>query len=264
VTLAEDLALAQRAALAGARLGLEYFKRVRELRIDYKSDGSYVTEADCQVEDTVRSILLAERPDDSCLGEETGEHGNGRRRWILDGIDGTAVFLLGERSWQTLIALEEDGQVTVAIAAVPAQCKVCWAALGGGAHTADIENGQIERPRRIRVEPAPAALEGCRLGIVPDYDQLANVYRAMVDDIVGRARLTKWDVHAGLMVATGELDLAIQLAGKIWDYAAPSLIVREAGGVFSGSDGMGHPVHGNAVYARNPAIHAAAIELLHS
>ena len=109
MALSDDLILAQHAALAGASLGLEYFQRVKDLRIDYKTDGSYVTEADCCVEETVRSILLAERPNDACLGEETGEHGSGRRRWILDGIDGTAEFLRGESSWQTLIALEEDG-----------------------------------------------------------------------------------------------------------------------------------------------------------
>ena len=261
---AADLALAQRAALIGARLGLQYFQRVKDLRVDYKSDGSYVTEADCRVEETVRSVLLADRPNDACLGEETGEIGAGPRRWILDGIDGTAVFLRGEPSWQTLIALEEDGVVTVAVASVPAQGKLWWAARGEGAHVGTIHDGQLRDAQSIRVNPEPAGLEGRLIGIVPDYAQLAPGYRAMVDDVLKVTRLTPCAVHAGLLVASGELDVAVQLAGKIWDYAAPSLIVEEAGGAFSGADSDGHPVFGNAVYARNPAIHTAALALLRS
>jgi histidinol-phosphatase len=264
VTVSQDLELAQRAALAGAQLGLQFFRRVRELHVDYKSDGSYVTEADCQVEATVRSILLAERPDDASLGEETGQYGESRRRWILDGIDGTAVFLRGDSSWQTLIALEEDGLVTVALAAVPAHGKVWWASRGEGAYIGDIHNGTLGPGQRIHVDATPRPLGVSRLGIVPEYERLAERYRAMVDPIVERARLTPWDVHAGLLVATGEMDVAVQLAGKIWDYAAPSLIVEEAGGLFSGSDGNGHPVYGNAVYARNAPIHAATLKLLRS
>jgi histidinol-phosphatase len=263
-TPSPDLELAQRAALAGAALGLQYFQRVKDLRIDYKADGSYVTDADRHVEQTVRSILLSERPDDACLGEETGEHGAGRRRWILDGIDGTAEFLRGESSWQTLIALEDDGRITVAIAAVPVHGQLWWAVKGDGAYIGEIHGQELLNRRRIHVADPTSSLEQARLGIVPDYQRISATYQAVVDDIVDRAHLTSWQVHAGLLVANGELDLAVQLAGKIWDYAAPSLIVEEAGGVFSGSDGKGHPVFGHAVYASNPAIHGAALELLHS
>jgi histidinol-phosphatase len=264
VTPSQDLSLAHRAGLAGAALGLEYFRQVKDLRIDYKADGSYVTEADCRVEETVRSILLSERPNDACLGEETGEHGASRRRWILDGIDGTAEFLRGEPSWQTLIALEESGSITVAIAAVPAHGQIWWAVRGEGAYVGEIENQKLRNCRRVHVTEGSLGLEQGRLGIVPDYKRVSPAYQAVVDKIVRQAHLTSWQVHPGLLVAGGALDLAVQLAGKIWDYAALSLIVQEAGGAFSGSDGKGHPVHGNAVYASNPAIHSAALELLHS
>ena len=184
---------------------MEYFHRVGDLRIDYKSDGSYVTEADRQVEQTVRDLLLAERPLDACLGEETGERGSGRRRWILDGIDGTAVFLAGGKSWQTLIALEEDGLITVAVASVPAHSKVWWAVRGGGAHVGELQGEQLRSTRRICVNAAPDQLEASRIGIVPDYHLLAPMYRDMVDDLLQITRLTPWAVHAGLLVASGEL-----------------------------------------------------------
>src|SRR5918994_871635 len=42
-----------------------------------------------------------------------------------------------------------------------------------------------------------------------------------------------------LLVARGDLDLAVQTSGQVWDFAATSLIVAEAGGVYSGLDGRG-------------------------
>jgi hypothetical protein len=55
-----------------------------------------VTEADLAVKEEVRRVLPAGRPEDAFLGEEAGESGRGRRRWILDGIDGTLVFVRGD------------------------------------------------------------------------------------------------------------------------------------------------------------------------
>ncbi len=49
-----------------------------------------------QIEHTLRNLIQRERPDDGVLGEEFGTSGRGRRRWVIDAIDGTASFLAGE------------------------------------------------------------------------------------------------------------------------------------------------------------------------
>ncbi|MFG2025706.1 inositol monophosphatase family protein [Streptomyces sp. NPDC048825] len=77
-----------------------------------KSDGSPVTDADREIEIALRSLIRQEYPDDAFIGEAFGAHGHGRRRWIIDAIDGTASFLAGEPEWSTLIAVEEDGRVS--------------------------------------------------------------------------------------------------------------------------------------------------------
>ncbi|WP_051845203.1 inositol monophosphatase family protein [Streptomyces sp. NRRL S-813] len=93
--MADDLDLAVHAAPAGAEVGLGHFAGVRTLSRSQKIDGSVVTEADQAVEERVRRVLLAERPQDAFQGEETGVLGQGSRRWVLDGIDGTLVFVRG-------------------------------------------------------------------------------------------------------------------------------------------------------------------------
>ncbi|MFI0937507.1 inositol monophosphatase family protein [Streptomyces sp. NPDC021020] len=245
----DDLALAQQAALAGAAVGLRYFDRVRTLTQQQKADGSVVTEADLAVEEEVRRVLLAERPDDAFLGEETGERGAGRRRWILDGIDGTLVFVQGDDRWQSLIALEEDGCVVVGVAIVPAQRRIWYAVRGQGAFIADVEDGRPVRERSLRVGESPSTLAECTVGVLPPLDLIPVALRAQVDRLTDKAVVADWSVHAGLLVASGELDLAVQVGGKVWDYAPLSLIVEEAGGSFSGDRGQSHPVTGTAVFA---------------
>lgn len=253
-----DLDLALAAALAGADLGLRYFERVQGLARDHKLDGSVVTEADLAVEERVRAVLLAARPDDAFLGEETGELGSSGRRWILDGIDGTLVFVEGDDRWQTLIALEEDGEVTVGVAIVPAQGQVWYAARGLGAWVADVVGGRASGARRLRVGPPPGSLRSARTAVLPPLAMVPERYRAEVDPLVATVEVAGWRVHGALLVAAGELDLAVQVGGKVWDYAPLSLIVTEAGGVFGGDHGQPHPVTGTGVFAGDAATAEAA------
>ncbi|MFC8600580.1 inositol monophosphatase family protein [Isoptericola sp. NPDC057191] len=258
----DDLSLALRAALAGAARGMAYFAQVQDLARDRKVDGSVVTEADLAVEQEVRRVLLAGRPDDAFLGEETGELGTGRRRWILDGIDGTLVFVEGDDRWQTLVALEEDGEVTVGVAIVPAQGQVWYAARGRGAFVADVVDGVVTAERPLRVGAPPATLRSARTAVLPPVEMVPDRYRAEVDRVAGVVEVTGWRVHGALLVAAGELDLAVQVGGKVWDYAPLSLIVTEAGGTFGGDDGQPHPVTGTGVFAGDAATAAAACGVL--
>lgn len=257
-----DLALAHSAALAAASVSLPFWRKIGELPHELKADGSVVTEADRAVEVEIRRLLAEVRPGDAVLGEETGSTGHGPRRWILDGIDGTAVFIAGDDRWQTLIALEVEGVVTVGVAVLPAQAGIWWAELGGGAYRGRLEGESIVDVQRLEVA-SPTSLEKSTLGVVPPYDVLPSPYRELADSLVHGARLAPWHAHAALLVASGELDLAIQVSGQVWDHAALGLIVTEAGGAFSGLHGQQHPVTGGSVYSSGEPTHSAALARIH-
>jgi histidinol-phosphatase len=192
------------------------------------------------------------------LGEEAGQTGRGSRRWIVDPIDGTALFVAGDNRWLVLVALEEAGEIVVGVAAVPAQGRIWWARRGGGAFEADVSALTVTDPRRIGVDrDRPDVLPGSRLGVIPTDDQLSQAERRMIAPLSAVTSTTPWRTHAALMVACGGLDLAIQTRGKVWDYAATSLILEEAGGRFSGLDGRSRPTPGPALFARSEALHAA-------
>lgn len=257
----DDLELARRAALAGAAVGLRYFAALARLVPLSKPDGSVVTEADRAVEAAIRRVLGRARPGDAVLGEEAGQTGLGSRRWIVDPIDGTALFVTGDDRWLVLVALEEAGEIVVGVAAVPAQGRIWWARRGGGAYEADLTGSTVTGERRVSVAPRrPDTVTGSRLSVVPD--RLSAAEQRLVAPVRAAAPVLPWPVHPALLIARGDLDLAVQTRGQVWDFAATSLIVTEAGGRYSGLDGQTRPAAGASLYSRGAALHEAALALL--
>jgi len=253
-----DLQLAQRAAIVGAAVALPHFAALADLPRELKADGSIVTAADRAVESAIREVLVAARPHDAILGEELGQTGaEAARRWIIDPIDGTALFVRGDDRWLILIALEERGEIVAGVAAHPAQGAIWWASRGGGAFEGRIVGGRVVAETRVGVSTQGGTPADSRLGVVPETwgVDLAAPLTALTPAL-------PWTVHPALQVARGELDLAVQTGGQIWDFAATSLIVTEAGGAYSGVDGDTRPGPGASVYARDEPLRLAALRLL--
>jgi histidinol-phosphatase len=322
----DDLRVAQRAAMRGAAVAMRYFAALAGLRRERKVDGSVVTEADRAVERTIRAELAAARPGDAVLGEEGGRTGGdtGARRWIIDPIDGTALFVEGVDRWLVLLALEQDGEIVVGVAVVPAQGRIWWAGRGAGAYEAEIDltgsdaaeidaagpdaaginaaNPGAAKPgaagagaaksgaakpgaagagaagpglagigagRRIAVAPGrTGGLAGSRLGVLPAFDDPATganavpAAPAVAAPLLAVTAARPWTLHPPLAVARGDLDLAVQTSGQVWDFAATSLIVAEAGGSYRGLDGRRRPDAGPAVFARDADLAEAALHTL--
>ncbi len=195
-----------------------------------KADGSPVTEADVAAEEAVLSAVRQERPGDGFLGEEVGErHGTTGRRWIVDGIDGTRFFAAGLAEWGSLIALENDGEIVLGVTSSPAQDRRWWATRRGGAFTGrsrsrstvtriHVSTAERFRPDRFITLPAHGALPMHRQQII---EQLAG----------GPPADHPWS-HAN-RIAEGQADVCVWFCGDVWDHAAPSILVEEAGGRFS-------------------------------
>lgn len=254
----DDLEIAQTAALAGAAEALRHFAAVADLPRELKADGSVVTAADRAVETVIRGVLGEHRPQDAVLGEEHGATGgDGGRRWIIDPIDGTALFVEGDDRWLVLVALEDQGAITAGVAVVPARARLWWAGLGTGAYEGRVHDGRIADVTRIRVAAGGAAeLAGSTLGVVPDWG------RAPAAPLIAHADEREWALHPPLLVARGELDLAAQTSGQVWDFAATSLIVAEAGGCYARFDGGERPGPGASIFARSAALRDAALQVI--
>jgi len=109
-------------------------KRCQGVRAHEKSNHSYVTDLDNDLERLIR-IRLGERfPDDVLSGEEYGiEGGTGERRWSIDPIDGTGNMVHGLPLWAISIGLLVAGEPVLGVIAIPPLDELFWAIKGQGA-----------------------------------------------------------------------------------------------------------------------------------
>ena len=245
----DNLSLALELADAADTLTLPAFDRGAAAVA--KADGTPVTEVDRVVERMLRDRLTAERPGDAILGEELGEVGTGRRRWVLDPLDGTEWFARGIPLWGTLIALEDADGPLVAVISAPPLRRRWWAARGQGAYR---DGTRIGVSSVAAVEDAFVAHANLYLGFDIDADRLLRT-----------ARLSGgYESFLALMLcAEGAVDAAFAPRGFLWDLLPAQLIVEEAGGVFSDFDGL-RTARGRGAVAANPRLHQAVLSALSS
>jgi histidinol-phosphatase len=220
-TIDDDLSTAlEIAELAGA-LALELFDQPVEARL--KQDGTPVTDADFAVERLLVEELLDRRPDDGILSEE-GAVRRGRRRWILDPIDGTSNYARADPNWGTHVALEDDrGEVVVGVITRPALGGRWWATRGGGAYRNDPLSGASAVP--LRTSDVSTVAE-CRATVWPPAEC------EMRTAIEQQGCWVDPDFTILMQLLDGDLDLIVVRHGDIWDHAPAVLLTREAGGSF--------------------------------
>lgn len=257
----DDVRLAHVLADTADNLSMDRFGAI-DLQVSTKPDMTYVTESDEAVESAIRRTLKAARTRDVVLGEEQGEvpgsTGSQERRWIVDPIDGTSNFVRGVPVWATLIALEEDGEVVVGCVSAPALGRRWWASKGSGAFTGK----SFMQAREIRVSRV-SELESASLSYSSPGGWDALGKREAFDALVRRVWRSRayGDFWSYMLLAEGAVDVAAEPELNLWDMAAVDVVVREAGGRFTGLDGSDGPWGGNAL-ATNGRLHDAAMAYL--
>jgi histidinol-phosphatase len=258
---ADDLALAHVLADTADSVSLSRFRSLN-LQVTEKPDLTPVSDADTAVEKALRATLARTRPRDAVFGEEFGATeapaGPGRRRWIIDPIDGTKNFIRGVPIWATLIALMEGDQVVVGLVSAPALSRRWWAAVGHGAYAG--RHAAAATPIRVssvqRLSDASFCYSSLR-----SWDEIGRL-PAMLD-IMNRCWRSRayGDFYGYMLVAEGAVDIMVEPELSLWDLAALIPIVSEAGGTFTDLSGRPGPGGGSAV-ATNGVLHADIIERL--
>jgi histidinol-phosphatase len=256
IQVREDLSLALELADQADALTMDRFGAL-DLRVDTKPDLTPVTDADQSAEAQLREALGTRRPSDAIFGEEYGGTPVfSGRQWVLDPIDGTKNFVRGVPVWCTLIALLDDGMPVVGVVSAPALGRRWWAAHGEGAYGSF--NGTT---RRLSVS-AVTDLESASLSysdLTTGWEHRRDQFVALTDS-VWRVR-GYGDFWSYCLVAEGAVDIAVEPEVKLWDLAPLDIIVREAGGSFTGIDGTPGPHAGSAV-ASNRLLHQQVVERL--
>ncbi|MBI2763648.1 MAG: histidinol-phosphatase [Chloroflexi bacterium] len=232
-----------------------------------KPDRSFVTEADTAVERLLRERITDAYPGHGVVGEEFGAESAGASvRWFVDPIDGTHNYLRGIPVFATLMGVERDGELQAGIISAPALGGRWFAWRGGGAWGAGPLSGTDRQgtPRRLRVS---------RISVLAD----AQVIYAGTQDVIASGEApgfmhllqASWrergfgDFWGYTLLAEGAAEVMLEVGLSIWDIAAPSVLVEEAGGRVTDFSGR-RTFHRGTTLATNGALHDTVVTLLGS
>jgi histidinol-phosphatase len=254
----DDLSLALHLADIADDISTARF-RATDLRVETKPDLTPVSDADRAVETAIRTKLAELRPGDAIVGEEFGANSQTTgRRWVIDPIDATKNFVRGVPVWATLIALMDGPGVLLGVASAPALGHRWWAGRGLGSWTSRAGGD----PRRNQVS-AVSSLADASLSYsdLSDWGSGADGFQQLAAS-VWRTR-AYGDFWSHLLVAEGAVDISTEPEVSIWDVAALVVIVEEAGGRVTGTDGAPSP-NAPSILCSNGQLHDATLAVLHA
>lgn len=238
---------------------LRRFRRRSELSIELKGPADFVSEADREAEDLLRSQLLRRYPTYGFLTEESAptvgsEEGT---RFIVDPLDGTTNFLNGIAHFAVAIALERAGEIVAGVIHDPSK---------GETFVAERERGAWLGSERLAVtRDRDLSLALFATGIPhrdkPRHAQVLAVLAAAMREAAGIRRLGAAALDLAY-VAAGRFAVFFELGLSPWDVAAGSLLVREAGGHVTEPDGGDDVVGSGNVLATNERLHPRMLTML--
>jgi myo-inositol-1(or 4)-monophosphatase len=217
-----------------------------------KEDGSVITEADLAMQSRLRAELARCWPEYLMLGEEMDEdtqrrllRSNAPGLWCVDPLDGTSNFAAGLPFFAVSVALLQKGQPVLGVVYDPVRRECFWAERGCGARRNDARlfarNAHLTLAQTVALidfKRLDAALAQ-RLAEQPPYSSQRSFGSVALD----------W-----CWIAAGRGHVYLHGKQRIWDYAAGSLILAEAGGHAVGLDG-------EAVYLADIAPRSAVVAL---
>lgn len=255
MNLVEMHDFARELALAGGETSLEYF-RSASLAVELKADRSPVTAADRGVEREMRSLVAKRFPDHAIIGEELGSTQSAQESewtWIFDPIDGTKSFIRGVPLYTTLVALLHHGIPRVGVVYAPATGEMVSAYSGGGARD--------EKDHLLRVSGETDPAEAWVMVTDPKYfhTEYPEIFRSILRRFGG---MRTWaDAYGYLLVARGDAHVMIDPVMSPWDVAPLGVIIREAGGRFTGLDGSDEAIPSSAVASCTAELHTEVLAL---
>ena len=215
-----------------------------------------VTSSDKAFEKFIRSKINKRFPDHQIVGEEFGHKKSiSDFTWVIDPIDGTRSFVIGNPTWSNLISLNFKGSPVLGLLNFPVLKKYYLNYSDKTAYVVD--NGKrkkllVNKKASIANVKVAAAFHGwLSLDKQKKIPQVLKLMQFPCSDALSYSHL-----------AEGRVDVVMQCSNKIWDIHPLIPIIKAAGGCISTWDNKDAVNAGNILVSSNRTIHNKFLKLL--
>ena len=236
-----------------------YAKLDKPFKITNKMKGKGydpVTTSDKAFEKFIRSKISKRFPDHQIIGEEYG-HKNTKSEfsWVIDPIDGTRSYVVGNPSWSNLISLNYNGEPILGLANFPKMKKYY---LNVNKNTAYVFENNKKRKLKVnsKLNFANSKLAAAF------HNQLTLKQQSKIQKFIKRMQFPCFDALTYCQLAEGRLEMVAQCANKIWDIHPIMPIVRASGAIVTTWGNRNPVVGGNIIVSNNKAHHKQILKLL--
>lgn len=204
-----------------------------DFSVETKGDNSPLTAADLASHNCIVDALQQMTPEYPVLSEESvdipfSERSQWETYWLVDPLDGTREFIKKNGEFSVLIALIHKNEPVVGVVHAPAIETTWYGSLGNGAFK---QTGEHKVELSVR-EP------GDTLVVVGSRSHAGDSLKAFMEKIGEHELVSMGSILKACLVADGRADIYPRLGlTSEWDTAAAQIIVEEAGGYMTQTDG---------------------------
>tara|TARA_B100001063_G_scaffold176550_1_gene165513 strand:+ start:22 stop:828 length:807 start_codon:yes stop_codon:yes gene_type:complete len=236
-----------------------YLKLNKPFKVSNKLKGKGydpVTSADKAFERFIRNEIKKKFPNHQVIGEEFGyKKSKSDYSWVIDPIDGTRSFVIGNPTWSNLISLNYRGNPVLGLANFPILKKYYFNSSERSSYI--FEEG---RKKRIKVN-SKATYSNMKMSAA-FHGGLSLKQQKKIPQILKRMQFPCADALSYSHFAEGKVDVVLQCSNKIWDIHPLIPIIKAAGGIISTWDNQDAIKAGNIICSSNKSIHKKVLRIL--
>ena len=215
-----------------------------------------VTTSDRAFEKFIRLKIKKKFPDHQIVGEEFGiKKSLSDYTWVIDPIDGTRSYVIGNPTWSNLISLNFKGKPIVGLANFPILKKYYINLTNKSAFV--FENG---KKRRLSVSKDIPFNQIKVAGAF--YGSLSHKQKLKIPKVVKLMQFPVTDALSYSHFCEGKIDVIIQRKNKIWDIHPLIPIIEAAGGIVTTWNNKNPIIAGNILVSSNKSLHNKMLKLL--
>lgn len=224
-----------------------------------KNKHDILAEADLKSEKIIIDQVKKNFPDHSIISEEDGETmQNSEYIWVIDPVDGTINFSRDLAEYCISIAVEHKGKLILGLIYKPYTNKMYIAEAGKGAFLNDKKIKVSDETDLINMLLATDS------SATPEIRQKNYNILASICNEVRHIRIFGSGALHLAKVAAGKLDIYYKVKFNYWDYAAGTLLIKEAGGVVTDLEGNEITKTSKSILATNGKKHEAILDKIRS